>query len=197
MQNGEVLAARAHQRRTDAVTLEQYQSFEKTADITIFAPFARVTQRRERCESDLLGGTVLGALQSQPFAQPGPGIVTGQAIDLHDVFPAILGKRRHRFGNGCFLSDQPNGIARRDARQRHVGRIDPGKAATDVLGQSFGRLSHQIAGDRVIHCFVLRHHRLAASCRPLNYRLSLSCIAISGKSPRSSRKERSSSCRPK
>src|SRR5262249_27159211 len=113
LQHGEVPAARAHQHRADTVAGEQHQAFEEAADIVIFALFAGVTQRGERRQPDLLGGTVIGALQSQPFAQPGPGIVTGQAIDLHDVFPAILRKRRHRFGNGCPLSGQPNDIARR------------------------------------------------------------------------------------
>src|SRR5262249_8671142 len=216
LQNGEVLTARAHQRRADTIALDQYQALEETADIVIFIFFAGVTRRGERRQSDLLGGTVVGALQPQPFAQRGAGIVTGHGVDLHDALAAILGKRRHRLGDGCSLAGEPDDIARCDAREAHVGRIETGKATTDVLRQGLGRFAHQIARNRLCHCpAVLRHHCLAASiiatlqtAGPLprtavaSWRcsiaeLSLSRVAVSSKSPRSSRKERSSSCRPK
>src|SRR5215469_10709370 len=74
LQNGEVLTASAHQRRADTIALDQYQALEETADIVIFIFFAGVTRRGERGQSDLLGGTVVGALQPQPFAQRGAGI---------------------------------------------------------------------------------------------------------------------------
>src|SRR5262249_2959106 len=125
LQNGEVLTARAHQRRADTIALDQYQALEETADIVIFIFFAGVTGRGERRQSDLLDGTVVGALQPQPFAQRGAG---GHAVDLHDTLAAILGKRRHRLGDGCSLAGEPDDIARCDARKAHVGRIETGKA---------------------------------------------------------------------
>src|SRR5262249_24657359 len=82
LQNGEVLTARAHQRRADTIALDQYQALEETADIVIFIFFAGVTRRGERRQSDLLGGAVVGGLQPQPFAQRGAGIVTGHAVDF-------------------------------------------------------------------------------------------------------------------
>src|SRR5262245_60945361 len=60
LQDGEVLTARAHQRRADTIALDQYQALEETADIVIFIFFAGVTRRGERRQSDLLGGTVVG-----------------------------------------------------------------------------------------------------------------------------------------
>src|SRR5262249_22324928 len=202
--------------RADTIALDQYQALEETTEIVIFIFFAGVTRRGERRQSDLLGGMVVGALQPQPFAQRGAGIVTGHAVDLHDTLAAILGKRRHRLGDGCSLAGEPDDIARCDARKAHVGRIETSKATTDVLRQGLGRFAHQIARNRLCHCpAVLRHHCLAASiiatlqtAGPLpriavaSWRcsiaeLSLSRVAVSSNPPKSSRKERSSSCRPK
>src|SRR5262249_58913620 len=103
---------------------------------------------------------------------------------------------------------EPNDIARCDARKAHVGRIETGKATTDVLRQRLGRFAHQIARNRLCRCpAVFRHHCLAASiiatlqtAGPLprtsvaSWRcsiaeLSLSRVSVSSKSRTSSREQ--------
>ena len=162
LQHGEVLTARAHERGADTVAFAQSQTLEKTADIMVLAFLAHVAWRADRGQTDLPGGMVLRALQAQPFAERHAGIVAGQAVDLHHALAAIIGKRRHRLGNGLPLAGEEDQVARLDAEQNHVRGIDTDKPATDVLRQCFGHLPRHIRSRRDFYRFaVFRHDRLA------------------------------------
>jgi hypothetical protein len=70
----------------------------------------------------------------------GSGILSGHAIDLDTRVAALVGVGEHQLGDRAPFADDLDDLSRGDSQTVAVGRIDPGKAPTNVFTASFRHL---------------------------------------------------------
>ena len=71
------------------------------------------------------------------FVEPDAGVLAHHAVDLQMLFAAVLLEGRQHAADGPPLALDLDHVAHVHAQPLHVGRIDPGDAAADVLAGRF------------------------------------------------------------